>query len=287
VPNYVTRPLTVVASQIRVSTGTSPESSTEQPMNSRRKPNRSRSCPSATRSITHRSISKLRAFARTSPDFDRHERLKLTRESSTAILPLQPRGRSDRVIALVRSTPAVSLEALRAGRVAATLAASLSVQPAAPSTDSSLGGSAIALGARGLLLYVLAELTGKTGRIVLRRGTVGGNWMMSDRKIGIAALLIAVFPGPLAAEPAASAAPGVQYRCSSRQNIIIERDRSSARVTFGSRTYVLWRKASDLGQKYLSSAAALIIDGPSAVFVADDGTDLGMCIEAVPVASAH
>jgi hypothetical protein len=110
--------------------------------------------------------------------------------------------------------------------------------------------------------------------------------MIGDKKIRIAALLIAAFwPALSSAEPIGG--PGVQYTCSSQQNIIVERDRSSARVTFGGHSYVLWRKASDIGQKYLSRAAALIIDGRSAVFVADDGTDLGMCIEVVPVASAH
>lgn len=100
-------------------------------------------------------------------------------------------------------------------------------------------------------------------------------------------LLALSIPAVCTAEPSPSGAARAEYTCGSRQNIVVERDHSSARVTFGDRSYVLTRKPSDIGQKYLSRAAALIIDGPSAVFVAEDGTDLGSCIETVPVALAH
>lgn len=112
--------------------------------------------------------------------------------------------------------------------------------------------------------------------------------VLGTRKIRISALLVALSVAAAGkAEPLSPAGTRVQYTCSGQQDILIERDHSLARVTFGARSYVLARKSSDIGQKYLSRSAALIIDGPSAVFVADDGTDLGMCMETVPVASAH
>lgn len=88
------------------------------------------------------------------------------------------------------------------------------------------------------------------------------------------------------AQPHAFVGAAVQYSCG-RHDILITRDRSSARVIFRKRSYLLSRKPSDIGEKYLSNAAALIIDGRNAVFVTGEVTDLGMCVEADPVASAH
>ena len=111
--------------------------------------------------------------------------------------------------------------------------------------------------------------------------------MTGDRMTGMAGLLMFLFLGTVGrAQPHAFVGAAVQYSCG-RQDILIERDRSSARVTFQKRSYLLSRKPSDIGEKYLSSAAALIIDGRSAVFVTDEVTDLGKCIEADPMASAH
>jgi hypothetical protein len=59
----------------------------------------------------------------------------------------------------------------------------------------------------------------------------------------------------------------------------------SASVEFIDRTYRLQRKASDLGVQYIAPKAALIIDGPEAVFVADDRLQLGRCVESSSLAS--
>lgn len=112
--------------------------------------------------------------------------------------------------------------------------------------------------------------------------------MAGVKTIRIGALLIFAARAALgSAEPNAPPPSAMQYTCSGRQNLVIERDRVSARVTFANRSYVLQRKRSSVGEKYLSPGAALIIDGRSAVFVADDGTELGNCTETLPVASAH
>ena len=112
--------------------------------------------------------------------------------------------------------------------------------------------------------------------------------MMADREMGIGTLLGLVVAHALGSSAAgAETALQSRYICSSQQALVVERDRATARVTYAGRSDVLKRKASGLGQKYLSSSAALIIDGPVAVFVASDGTDLGSCTKAVPVASTH
>ena len=56
----------------------------------------------------------------------------------------------------------------------------------------------------------------------------------------------------------------------------------TAVVRFVDRTYELRRKRSSIGVKYTSARAALIIDGPSAVFVAEDRLQLGTCLETFP-----
>lgn len=84
----------------------------------------------------------------------------------------------------------------------------------------------------------------------------------------------------------ALAAP-VRYACPASENLTVKRNLAAARVTLAGRTYDLQRKQSSIGVKYLSANAALIIDGASAVFVADDHLDLGTCVRALPVASAR
>jgi hypothetical protein len=79
----------------------------------------------------------------------------------------------------------------------------------------------------------------------------------------------------------------VRYSCSATEELSVQRDGSTARVSLGGRSYDLQRKRSSIGDKYLSSAAALIIDGPSATFITQDRLDLGSCVEVVPVANAH
>lgn len=84
------------------------------------------------------------------------------------------------------------------------------------------------------------------------------------------------------------AAPApVRYACSTSEELTLERTSASAHVTIGGHSYELKRAPSSIGNKYLSTNAALIIDGPSLVFVTDEKPNLGPCIKAVPVASSH
>jgi hypothetical protein len=70
------------------------------------------------------------------------------------------------------------------------------------------------------------------------------------------------------------------YLCDAHQHLVVRRTAQSASVEFIDRTYKLQRKASDLGVQYMAPKAALIIDGPEAVFVADDRLQLGRCVQA-------
>jgi hypothetical protein len=88
-----------------------------------------------------------------------------------------------------------------------------------------------------------------------------------------------------AARAHAAPAPAVRYACEAHQNLVVERDGARAHVRFVDRSYDLKRRASGIGVKYESVNAALIIDGPSAIFVADDRLQLGACTEAFKVAS--
>lgn len=70
-----------------------------------------------------------------------------------------------------------------------------------------------------------------------------------------------------------------RYTCAASQQLTVQPRSSGVSVQVGDRTYRLERKQSGLGKKYLSSTAALIIDGSSAVFVAEDRLDLGTCVK--------
>lgn len=96
-------------------------------------------------------------------------------------------------------------------------------------------------------------------------------------KIGGAVLIaiVSVLGGPQAR------AATIRYACDGRQNLVIEREGPRATVKFIDRSYDLTRRASSIGEKYESPTAALIIDGKSAVFVADDRLQLGNCSEAL------
>jgi hypothetical protein len=99
--------------------------------------------------------------------------------------------------------------------------------------------------------------------------------------VGVASVLgsahaIAATPTP---------AKATHYLCDSHQHLVVWRTANSASVEFIDRTYQLQRKASDLGVQYIAPKAALIIDGPEAVFVADDRLQLGRCVEANSLAS--
>jgi hypothetical protein len=71
----------------------------------------------------------------------------------------------------------------------------------------------------------------------------------------------------------------VRYACDPAQRLIVTKSATKAAVQFIDRKYELERTASSIGEKYLSSTAALIIDGPSAVFIAEDRLQLGECVE--------
>lgn len=77
------------------------------------------------------------------------------------------------------------------------------------------------------------------------------------------------------------------YACPTSIDLTVERSRSGVRVTIEGRKYDLERKRSSIGDKFLSSDAALIIDGDSAIFVAGDRLNLGTCVRVVPVALAR
>lgn len=100
------------------------------------------------------------------------------------------------------------------------------------------------------------------------------------------AFLATLLGGLAAAEACAVPAP-VQYECPASENLTVEREGSIARVTFAGRSYDLRQKRSSIGDKYISQSAALIIDGDSAVFVAEDQLDIGTCVRALPVASSR
>ena len=115
-----------------------------------------------------------------------------------------------------------------------------------------------------------------------------GAKMIQDMRIRVAGgLLVGVLSILGAAQAHAASPQAIRYACDGRQNLTIQRDAKIARVNFIDRSYELRRKRSRMGVKYESGAAALIIDGPSAIFVAADRLQLGACNEAYPIASAH
>lgn len=79
----------------------------------------------------------------------------------------------------------------------------------------------------------------------------------------------------------------IRYACDPRQNLLVQSDARLALVRFQDRTYELKRKGSDIGIKYASPTATLIIDGPSAIFVAEDRLQLGACTQMVPLAEGR
>ena len=99
-----------------------------------------------------------------------------------------------------------------------------------------------------------------------------GLWML----VGVVSLLGSAHA--IAAGP--STATETRYLCDAHQHLVVRRTAQTASVEFIDRTYQLQRKASDLGVQYLAPKAALIIDGPEAVFVADNRLQLGRCVKA-------
>lgn len=107
---------------------------------------------------------------------------------------------------------------------------------------------------------------------------------MTDMRLKVAAaLLLAVLStlGVGHATAASAAGSAIRYACQPAQNLVVTRSADGATVLFVDRTYELRRKASSIGEKYISKSAALIIDGKSAIFVTEDRWQLGTCVEAM------
>jgi YD repeat-containing protein len=110
--------------------------------------------------------------------------------------------------------------------------------------------------------------------------------MIGDKRVKLAAaILIGVLSLLGSVQAHAASGTAVRYACDAHQNLVVERSATRAVVQFVDRTYELRRKPSSIGQKYLSPTAALIVDGASAVFVAEDRLQLGQCVEARLTAS--
>lgn len=110
---------------------------------------------------------------------------------------------------------------------------------------------------------------------------------ISDMRVKLATGLMLIVLSLLgSASATAETGPSVKlrYACAPAQNLVVTKSGSSASVQFIDRTYELRRKPSSIGEKYTSNTAALIIDGTSAVFVADDRIQLGACVEAARLA---
>lgn len=90
---------------------------------------------------------------------------------------------------------------------------------------------------------------------------------------------------PLATLSAACATPqpapaetSSLYLCDGGQEFTVERDGASASVAIDGREYLLERRRSSLGERYGAPDASLILDGDSAVFIAEDRLDLDGCM---------
>lgn len=111
---------------------------------------------------------------------------------------------------------------------------------------------------------------------------------MSDSRTRIAAGLWISILSVLATAQAAHASPvtEVRYACDSAQRLVVRQSGDTATVQFMDRSYLLKRVSSSIGEKFLAPTAALIVDGKSAVFVAEDRLQLGQCLEESRIASA-
>lgn len=111
--------------------------------------------------------------------------------------------------------------------------------------------------------------------------------MHSSLRMKIAVGLLFGVVSVLGAAHAGAATKEVRYLCEPAQQLVVQRTSRTAAVRFIDRSYVLDRKASSIGERYVSANAALIIDGPSAVFVAEDRLQLGTCLEVRTTAFAR
>lgn len=113
---------------------------------------------------------------------------------------------------------------------------------------------------------------------------------MNDMRLKVAGALMAVVLSTLGGGTATATPPQtssqVRYVCAPVQNFVVERSAGRAIVQFTNRSYDLKRKRSSIGKKYASETATLIVDGTSAIFVAEDRLQLGTCVEALRIASS-
>ena len=112
---------------------------------------------------------------------------------------------------------------------------------------------------------------------------------MIDARVKVAAGLLIGVLSLLGTVTAAHARPVIQthYACDHGEEFVVRRSGHRASVQFPDRTYELRMARSSIGQKFLSQTAALIVDGPSAVFVADNRLQLGQCLEVSQIASSE
>jgi hypothetical protein len=110
---------------------------------------------------------------------------------------------------------------------------------------------------------------------------------MKDTKLKVVALMFAA-PSIFGTDYAFAATPAmsrVRYVCEPRQSLVVTRFGDIATVEFIDRSYELRRTASSIGERYVADDAALIIDGKSVVFVAEDRLQLGTCVEGMSLTS--
>lgn len=108
--------------------------------------------------------------------------------------------------------------------------------------------------------------------------------MIRDARIKVAAALLIGVLSLLGSAQVHAAELDTRYACDGGQRLVVHRRPGGAYVEFSDRTYELRSKPSNLGERYVSATAALIIDGRSAVFAAEDRLQLGTCVEAIPAA---
>lgn len=106
--------------------------------------------------------------------------------------------------------------------------------------------------------------------------------MIQDGRIKVAAALMLAVLSLLDSAQVHAAAMETRYVCDGGQRLIVHRHAGGASVEFIDRTYELVPRPSSIGEKYISASAALIIDGSSAVFVAEDRLQLGACVQVNP-----
>jgi YD repeat-containing protein len=106
--------------------------------------------------------------------------------------------------------------------------------------------------------------------------------MMIETRVKVAFGILIGVASVIGSAHATAAPVGTEthYQCDARQRLVVWRTADSATVQFIDRTYELRRRDSGIGIKYIAPKAALIIDGNSAVFVAQDRLQLGQCLEA-------